>query len=781
MNVFELVGKIALAGAADVKKDLGDIDSSAEGTASKFDGLQKTLTAAATAVSAISGAALALIESNKETNTSLSITGVTLGKSREEMQELATQTSDQGFKLGEVADTFDVLTKAGVRNTDELQNSAKAFDSLADATGGEAAALASTLIPGFKALGETIPQTSGEMDNLTWLANNTSVGLEDFGSVMSYVAKDGQNLNLTSADIVKALAALEAKGITGTAATMKFRTAVKEAAEGNGSLNEALGLTNEEVAVFDEALQNAQGSTDTYSNAAEGNLTMMDKLKSAFEDASLKVAAYLEPMQPLLTVMTALAPALYAVAGAQKVLNLAMTGNPIGLIIVGLAAGVAAVIAFHKYWEKIPDWLKPVLAILGGGFTMIYYLVRGGIEVFQEVWRKLQEFWEKAKAIVGPAVEAIKGALETAWNAIKSVTETVWNAIAGFFQTVWNAIYSVVEPVLNAIKTLIEAYWNAMKTTAETVWNAIKVVIEGVWEAIKLVVAVAAAIVYAVIKAIWDQIGPYVMAVWNAVKAAIEAAWNAITTVITAAINAVKTAMDTAWNAIKSAATTVWNAIKAIFSPVWEAIKGVFTTALNAINGAMDTAWTAIKGNLTTAWNAIKGGFQTAWDGIKGVFSSAWEGIKGIWNSVGSYFDSVVSTISSKFNGVIDAIAGPFRTAFNAIKGIANAIIGGLNQISFDVPDFPGVPHRGEHIGISIPYLAKGGLILEPSLIYGLQSQRFIAGMAEKGPETVVPGLPSAAAAQTVNVIVELDGKVLAQALALPLVNEVRLKTGVRI
>ncbi len=876
-------------------QSLKESKAEADKTKLAFDAMAK----GAIGLSAVGAAGLAIVQSNQELNTSLSRTGVTLGLTRSQMQDLANTTADAGFPLKEVAATFDVLAKSGVTNTDMLQASASAFDSLADATGGSADALAATLIPGMKALGEQIPTTSAEMDKFTFLANQTSVTLEDFGSVMNYVALYGQDLNLTSKDIVATLAALEAKGISGSAATRDFRTAVKEAADESkvladavknteqamkdvedaqnaaadaaqtledahaaatdaansladaqeraadaakslkeaqddageslvrdhmalqrnswahddlvkklgktkqgtreyqevlldiqdneldrhdildsmvdvqdkvtdaeenltdansaltksqqesndateavgkayqesvaaqnkakeaadklttaqgdqekaaadaadttGRLCDALGITKDELEAYKQKVDAAAGSTDTYKDAAEGNVTAMDGLKNKFGEAALKASEFLGPLEPLLIALTALAPVIMGIKLAQEAwtvaqaaFNVVMDANLIGLVCLAIAALIAIVVVIVKNWGPISEF-------------------------FKKVWGAIQSAFETA-------INFIKGIVETVFNAVKGFIEAVWNGIKGFFETIWNAIVTVVETYINVYKTILETAWNVIKTVVETVWDAIKGVFETVFNAIKTVIT--------------TYINTYrtiIETAFNAIKTVIETVWNAIKTVVNTALSAINAAMSTAWNAIKTATTTTWNTIKGVFTTTWEAIKGVFTTALNALKTAMSTAWDAIKSNLTTAWNAIKGGFQTAWDGIKGVFSSAWEGIKTVWNSVGSFFSGIVSTIGNTFSGVIDKITGPFRTAFNSIKGIANAIIGGLNKIQFTVPDFPGVPHRGETIGINIPYLAKGGIITGPTMLSDLLTGRPLAVAGEAGPEYVVP------------------------------------------
>jgi hypothetical protein len=313
----------------------------------------------------VGAAGWALVQKNKDLNTALSGTGVTLGLTRGEMQDLTIATANVTFPLNSVAATFDVLARAGIRDTEQLVASSNAFDALADATGNSAEAMAQVLMPAFKSLGVEIPTTSEEMDKFTWLTKNTTVDIEDFGSVMQYVAMYGADLGVSLEDMIAIMAALEARGISGSAATRLFRTAVTQAKDGTVTLNEALGVTQEQIDGYKSEMGEATGITDTYAEAQNANFTLMDKVGDAIAKAGLKFGEFLTPFQPVLAGLTVMGPLLVALPGLMKLVtaaqwlwNAALNANPIGLIIIAIAALVAIVVVVVKYWEPIAGFFK---------------------------------------------------------------------------------------------------------------------------------------------------------------------------------------------------------------------------------------------------------------------------------------------------------------------------------------------------------------------------------------------------------------------------------------
>ncbi len=349
MEAFSLVGKMKLDGSKEVEQQLQKTKASLESVA-------KGLKVAGAALTAVGVAGLKLSSDARKLNAELSTTAITLGASTKEMRDLALATTNVTFPLQSVIDTFDILAKAGVKDTAVLQDAATAFDTLGDAVGSNAETMADVLIPAFKALGEDIPQTTEELDKFTWLAEHTTTTIEEFGSVMNYVAMYGENLNVSLDDMVAIMAVLESKGKGGATATRLFRTAVNQASDGAVTLNEALGISQSEIDAFREEIDSATGSTQQYADAANTQYGIMDKLKQKWNEVALVIGSFLEPLEGVLAGFTALGPVLLSASLILPKLSVAIAAvrgafsamlGPVGLAVTAigaLAAGIAALI-----------------------------------------------------------------------------------------------------------------------------------------------------------------------------------------------------------------------------------------------------------------------------------------------------------------------------------------------------------------------------------------------------------------------------------------------------
>jgi hypothetical protein len=124
---------------------------------------------------------------------------------------------------------------------------------------------------------------------------------------------------------------------------------------------------------------------------------------------------------------------------AQWLWNAAMSANPIGIIIIAIAALVAAVILIATHWK--------------------------------EVTKVLIETWEKVKKFFEPIAEWFGGIFKKAWKAVEDAFSSVgdffggiWDTITGIFKnigtTIGKAIGGAFKAVVNSIIGFAEGYIN---------------------------------------------------------------------------------------------------------------------------------------------------------------------------------------------------------------------------------------------------------------------------------------------------------------------------------
>ena len=413
---------------------------------------------------AVSVGGLKMDSSIRKWNSSLAGTGITLGMTTSQMRSLVLQVTDVGLSITETAATFEELARAGVRNTTTLLSATKAFDALAHATGMSADEVATMMIPALKALGESLPTTSKDLDTFTWLVKNTTVDLSDFASAMNYVALYGDKLSVTSKDMAAMLAILASRGIQGTAATRRFRTAVTEANTTGKDLNTILGITQDELDTYTKKIDGATGITEDYAKAAETQYGIMDKIKQKYDEIVLRMSDFIKVAEPALVALgllggamllystaagkatiamaaqivlhpiatarlLAMAAATGVMTAAQWALNIAVEANPIGVMIVTIGLLIAAGIALWKNWDKVAQFFKNILHEMKMWFLDTVWVVLSGLSAIAGWIPGLGAKIKAAKNAISNMMdtEEITHDAQLASRAIKSVADEIAN------------------------------------------------------------------------------------------------------------------------------------------------------------------------------------------------------------------------------------------------------------------------------------------------------------------------------------------------------------------
>jgi hypothetical protein len=150
--------------------------------------------------------------------------------------------------------------------------------------------------------------------------------------------------------------------------------------------------------------------------------------------------------------MVAVKVATIAWTAVQWLLNAALDANPIGLVVLAIAALVAGIILA---WQHSETFRNIVIA----------------------TWNAI-----KAGAI------ALWHAVVNAFNAIVSGVRTALNAVASVAKAIWSGIVAVIRGYINIYKAIISAGFNAARAVISAVLTATRAVVRAVWSAIVAVI-----------------------------------------------------------------------------------------------------------------------------------------------------------------------------------------------------------------------------------------------------------------------------------------------------
>lgn len=209
----------------------------------------------------------------------------------------------------------------------------------------------------------------------------------------------------------------------------------------------------------------------------------------------------------------------------QGALNVVMSLNPIGLLIIGIGLLIGVIILA---WNKSEGFRKVVTAV-----------------------------WNAIKVAISATIAWLAEAIPAAFNAIVDFV-VFWGTV--FIQlhvAVWTAVYNFVATIVTTVWSFIVSVWTRISTSTSTAFNAVKNFIVNTWNSIKNSVFTTLTSLWNKVKEIWDRIVAFFKGI------------NLFDTgkqLIQSLIDGVVNMADTAIQKVKGIATDIGNAVTDAFS-----------------------------------------------------------------------------------------------------------------------------------------------------------------------------------------------------------------------
>ena len=394
-------------------------------------------------------------------------------------------------------------------------------------------------------------------------------------------------------------------------------------------------------------------------------------------------------------------PLIYAVMGltaAVYALGVAFAITPLGWVVIGIAAVVAAVVLLVKHWDKVvaavraaAAWiwdkaLKPAfegiktgLAAVGGAFSWLYDVA------------------------IKPVFDAIKVAVDAVAGAFvwfyQTVILPVWRGIQAAFQVAW-AIIRPIYLVWRTLMLLILAVWIAVFLGIVWAWRGIVAAAQWAWSTVlkPIFAAIMATVrfVGGVFSWLWRNV---VSPVWLGIRAAISFAWNAIIKPILAALQATvrtvggwftwlnRNVVQPVWSAIRGAISFAWNSvIKPILSGLRTAIQWTGDKINWLYTNVVKPVWDKIGGAIKWAWERVIRPVINAFRDAPGKVAEAWE--KTV-KTIGDIWDKIKGFVRKPVEFVVEKILNPLFRGANKL----------LSKVGLEIPE------------IKLPKMQQGGRV----------------------------------------------------------------------
>lgn len=310
---------------------------------------------------------------------------------------------------------------------------------------------------------------------------------------------------------------------------------------------------------------------------------------------------------------------------------------------------------------------------------------------------------------VHAAQMGLAAAAEIAQSVAAGVAAAATWALNGAIAVLTSPITLVIAAIaaLIAIGVLLYQNWDTVVEFAKTAWQGLCDFISGICQAIGEFFSG----LWTKLQEIFEPIGQ-----WFGEK--FQQAWDAIVNIFTP----IGSWFGQRWADVTSALANIGAWFTDMFQKAWTGLTNIFSK----LGSWFGERWNDVTSALSSVSNWFGEMFTNAYNAVKDAFSSIGDFFKGVWDTVKSIFVNAGQMVG-------EAVGGAFKSAVNAvldtIENVVNGFIGMINGVLDVVRNLPGLGWIGSVSTVSLPRLARGGIVDSPT----------IAMIGEAGKEAVVP------------------------------------------
>lgn len=190
-------------------------------------------------------------------------------------------------------------------------------------------------------------------------------------------------------------------------------------------------------------------------------------------------------------------------AAAQWLLDAAMDANPIGLIIIAVAALVAIIILCYIHFRVFRDVINDVGRVIKSGFLAAFNWLKGALT---DVMNFIKSHWMLIVAIFLGPVAIVAALVISNWTKIYNFCKSVVSGIISFVKSHWQLIVGIIGGPIAEVVLLVVDNWNRIYSFCRSVVSDIISFIKAHWMLIVAIIGGPIAEVAVLLIKYWHDI-----------------------------------------------------------------------------------------------------------------------------------------------------------------------------------------------------------------------------------------------------------------------------------
>jgi phage-related protein/LysM repeat protein len=381
---------------------------------------------------------------------------------------------------------------------------------------------------------------------------------------------------------------------------------------------------------------------------------------------------------------TAVRGVIVAWTAAQWALNVALEANPIGLVVLAIAALIAAVAAIgYGIFKLVQNWSSVWAGIKKVTAAVVDWFKGPFLDFFKGIPAFFRDLWS-----------SVSGFFVSAWDNITSGVSSAFDSVVGFFTGLPGRVTSALSSLGGVVATTATDAWNGLVTGLANAWKNVTSFIAGLPGKIAYGLGYLAGTVARWAVDTWSTLTTNLVNTWHDIEQFFAALPGRIANWFTNLATGIGHWSVSTWSSIRSGAVNAWNSTIDWLAGLPARIGSWFTSLGNSIGRWTLDTWSTVRDSASAAWDSTMTWLASVPDRVARWFNdlgsnitrwatTAWHNIVTSATNAGIDLMNWLTGLPGRIASSIgDAAHWLYDSGRNIILGLRDGIVNGWNSFT---------------------------------------------------------------------------------------------------
>ena len=169
----------------------------------------------------------------------------------------------------------------------------------------------------------------------------------------------------------------------------------------------------------------------------------------------------------------------------QKLLNIVLDANPIGLAVTAVAALTAGFILLYNKCKPIRTFINGIGKQIKKAFTGVPEVIKNVTKWFTKLYSGVKSTFNKINKNIKNAWKTITKGFNSFKKSFKEDWNKLWDSIHDFFKKIWDKSLDLFKKWGKNINSFLSSFGSGFKKAWNNLWSGVKSIFNKAWNSIK--------------------------------------------------------------------------------------------------------------------------------------------------------------------------------------------------------------------------------------------------------------------------------------------------------